>query len=217
MPKTMRAVAKTQAAPGAELVEVPIPTIGPNDILVQVKAASMCGTDLHIWNWDAWAQSRIHVPHGLRPRMLRRVAEVGHNVDQRPARRFCLAGNPHHLRPLPAMPPGPGPRLRQRRDPGRGPPRHLRRICRRARPVAWRNPPDLPVEVASIQEPFGNAVHTVFSCDIPTKRVAVIGCGPIGLWAIAICKAIGAAAVFATDVNPMRLDLAERMGATAGR
>jgi len=80
--------------------------------------------------------------------------------------------------------------------------------------VAWKNPPDMPIEVASIQEPFGNAVHTVFACDIPTKRVAVIGCGPIGLWAVAIAKAAGASAVYAVDINPLRLQLAADLGAT---
>src|SRR6478672_13688903 len=80
MPSTMRAVAKTSAGPGAELVEVPIPTIGPNDILVQVKAAGMCRTDLHIWNWDPWAQSRIHVPMVFGHGCCGVVAEAGHNV-----------------------------------------------------------------------------------------------------------------------------------------
>ncbi len=214
MPDMMRAIAKTQAAPGAELIRVPIPTIGPNDILMQVKAASMCGTDLHIWNWDPWAQSRIQVPMVFGHECCGIVTEVGHNVANVKPGDFvslethitcqhclqCRLGQGHVCANVEIL----GVDRQGVYAEYVSVPSH----------VAWLNPPSLPVEVASIQEPFGNAVHTTFSCEIPTKRVAVIGCGPIGLWAIAICKAIGAAAVFATDVNPHRLHLAETMGAT---
>jgi threonine 3-dehydrogenase len=211
----MRAVAKTAAAPGAELIEVPIPPIGPNDILMRVKAASMCGTDLHIWNWDPWAQSRIQVPMVFGHECCGEVVEIGHNVTNVAPGDFvslethitcgeciqCRLGQGHVCANVQIL----------------GVDRqgvYAEYVAVPAK-VAWKNPPDLPVEVASIQEPFGNAVHTVFACDVPTKRVAVIGCGPIGLWAIGICKAIGAAAIFATDVNAMRLHLAQEMGATA--
>ena len=214
MSQTMRAIAKSTAAPGAQLVQVPIPTIGPNDILVQVKAASMCGTDLHIWTWDAWAQSRIHVPLVFGHECCGVVAEVGRNVTTSQVGDFvsleshitcghclqCRLGQGHVCANVQIL----------------GVDRQGCYAEYVAVPatVAWKNPPDMAVEVASIQEPFGNAVHTVFACDVPTKRVAVIGCGPIGLWAVAICKAIGAAAIFATDVNPTRLALAGQMGAT---
>jgi threonine 3-dehydrogenase len=214
MPDMMRGVAKTTSGPGAELIEVPVPTISANDILVRVKAASMCGTDLHIWNWDPWAQSRIHVPMIFGHECCGEVAEVGHNVTGLRAGDFvslethitcgtciqCRLGQGHVCANVQIL----------------GVDRqgvYAEYVAVPAK-VAWLNPPDMPVEVASIQEPFGNAVHTVFACDVPTKRVAVIGCGPIGLWAIAICKAIGAAQIFAVDINPMRLGLARQMGAT---
>jgi threonine 3-dehydrogenase len=215
MPELMRAVLKAEAAPGAVLAQVPVPTIGPDDILVRVRAASMCGTDLHIYNWDPWAQSRFHKP----PMVFGHeccgdVVEAGHNVANVQVGDFvsleshitcghclqCRTGQGHICANVQIL--------------GVDRPGVYAEYVSVPAQVAWKNPPDMPVEVASIQEPFGNAVHTVFSCDIPTKRVAVIGCGPIGLWAIAIARAAGASAVYAVDINPVRLALAEQQGAT---
>jgi len=214
MPELMRAVLKQEAAPGAVLAQVPVPAIGPDDMLVRVRAASMCGTDLHIYNWDPWAQSRFKPPLVFGHECCGDVVEVGRNVAHVRAGDFvsleshltcgqclqCRTGQGHvcaHVQILGVDRPG-----------------IFAEYVAVPAQVAWKNPPDMAVEVASIQEPFGNAVHTVFACDIPTRRVVVIGCGPIGLWAIAIARAAGAAAVFAIDINPLRLRLAGEMGAT---
>jgi threonine 3-dehydrogenase len=216
MPELMRAVLKAEAAPGAVLAQVPIPAVGPDDILVRVRAASMCGTDLHIYNWDPWAQSRFHAPMVFGHECCGEVVEVGRNVAPALAQAGdfvsleshitcghclqCQTGQGHVCANLQIL--------------GVDRPGIYAEYVSVPAKVAWKNPADMPVEVASIQEPFGNAVHTVFSCDIPTKRVAVIGCGPIGLWAVAIARAAGAAAVYAVDINPMRLSLAAQLGAT---
>ncbi|MGI8587198.1 MAG: L-threonine 3-dehydrogenase [Chloroflexia bacterium] len=215
MAETMRAVVKPEAAPGAVLARVPVPDIGPEDILVRVKAASMCGTDLHIYNWDQWAQSRFATtPMVFGHECCGDVVKVGPNVRDVAVGDFvsleshiscghclqCRTCQAHICANVQIL--------------GVDRPGVYAEYVSVPAKVAWKNPPDLPVEVASIQEPFGNAVHTVFECDIPTKRVAVIGCGPIGLWAIAIAKASGASAIYAVDINPMRLQLAEELGAT---
>ena len=215
MPELMRAVVKAEAAAGAILAQVPIPTVGPNDILVRVRAASMCGTDLHIYNWDPWAQSRFaRTPMVFGHECCGEVVEVGRTAEGVSVGDFvsleshimcghclqCRTGQGHVCANLQIL--------------GVDRPGVYAEYVSVPAKVAWKNPPDMAVEVASIQEPFGNAVHTVFSCDIPTKRVAVIGCGPIGLWAVAIAKAAGAAAIYAVDINPMRLHLAEELGAT---
>src|SRR5215210_5181466 len=174
MPDMMRALCKTRPEKGAELVDSPIPDIGPDDVLVKVRATTICGTDLHIFNWDLWAQSRIKTPLVFGHECSGEVVEVGKNV--REVRTGAYVS-------LPAR-------------------------------VAWENPPDMAPEVASIQEPFGNAVYTVLSAPVTARTVLVTGCGPIGLWAVGIAKAAGAKAVYATDINPKRLALAEQMGAT---
>jgi threonine 3-dehydrogenase len=215
MPEMMRAVVKAEAAPGAVLAQVPIPQPGPEDILVRVRAASMCGTDLHIYNWDPWAQSRFHPPPMIfGHECCGEVVETGRAVTNVQAGDFvsleshitcgqclqCRTGQGHVCANVQIL--------------GVDRPGVYAEYVGVPAKVAWKNPPDLPVEIASIQEPFGNAVHTVFSCDIPTHRIAVIGCGPIGLWAIEICRAVGAAAVYAVDVNPLRVQLAADLGAT---
>ncbi|HUS15773.1 MAG TPA: L-threonine 3-dehydrogenase [Chloroflexia bacterium] len=215
MPEMMRAVVKAEAAPGAVLMQVPIPAVGRDDILVRVRAASMCGTDLHIYNWDPWAQSRFHPPPMVfGHECCGEVVEIGSTVSGVAVGDFvsleshitcghclqCQTGQGHVCANVQIL--------------GVDRPGVYAEYVAVPAKVAWKNPPDMAVEVASIQEPFGNAVHTVFACDIPTHRVAVIGCGPIGLWAVAIAKAAGAAAVYAVDINPMRLHLAEQLGAT---
>jgi threonine 3-dehydrogenase len=214
MPDTMRALCKSRPDKGAELVETSIPQIGPDDVLVKVRATTICGTDLHIYNWDDWAKSRIKTPLVFGHECSGDIVEVGRNVREVKAgdyvslethitndasyqTRVCQANVDPHVKILGIDRPG----------------CYAEYVAVPAR-VAWVNPPDMAPEVASIQEPFGNAVYTVLSGPIAARTVLVTGCGPIGLWAIGIAKAAGAKAVYATDINPQRLRLAEQMGAT---
>ncbi|HYP39057.1 MAG TPA: L-threonine 3-dehydrogenase [Chloroflexia bacterium] len=214
MAETMRALCKTRPEAGAELVETPIPEIGPDDVLMKVRAATICGTDLHIYNWDAWAQSRIKTPLVFGHECSGEIVEVGKNVREVRAgdyvslethitseasyqTRICQANVDPSVKILGIDRPG----------------SYAEYVAVPAK-VAWKNPHDMAPEVASIQEPFGNAVYTVLSGPIAARTVLVTGCGPIGLWAVGIAKATGAKAVYATDINPKRLALAEQMGAT---
>ncbi len=214
MPDAMRALCKSRPEAGAELIETPIPQVGPDDVLVKVRATTICGTDLHIYNWDPWAQSRIKTPLVFGHECSGDIVEVGKNVREVKAgdyvslethittegsyqTRVCQANVDPNVKILGIDRPG----------------CYAEYVAVPAK-VAWVNPPDMPPEVASIQEPFGNAVYTVLSGPIAARTVLVTGCGPIGLWAVGIAKAAGAKAVYATDINPQRLELAEKMGAT---
>jgi threonine 3-dehydrogenase len=214
MAETMRALCKTRPEAGAELVETPIPEIGPDDILMKVRAATICGTDLHVYNWDAWAQSRIKTPLVFGHECSGEIVEVGKNV-----REVCV-GDYVSLETHITSEASYQTRICQANvDPAvkiLGIDRagsYAEYVAVPAK-VAWKNPHDMAPEVASIQEPFGNAVYTVLSGPIAARTVLVTGCGPIGLWAIGIAKATGAKAVYATDINPKRLAIAEQMGAT---
>jgi threonine 3-dehydrogenase len=214
---SMRALRKTIAGPGAELVVIPVPNPGPGEVLIRVDAASICGTDLHIHRWDHWAQGRIKtIPmtfghevagivvaagpevHHLRPGTL--VAAEGHLFCG--FCRLCRTGRMHiceNLRILGV-------------DVEGGFAEYLvwpERNC-------WEVDPRIPPEVASIHDPFGNAVHTVFADgdagDVATA-VAILGCGPIGLFAVGITRACGARTVIAVEPNEFRQSLAKQMGA----
>ncbi len=215
MTETMRALVKAKAATGLELCRVPIPRIGPRDVLVKVKAASICGTDLHIYRWNPWAQQRLRLPRVIGHEACGEIVEVGCDVTEVKIGDYVSAES-HVICGICDM-------CRT----GRG---HL---CRNtsilgidrdgcfaeyvAMPAinAWKNPPEMPVEIASLQENFGNAVHTAFTADVRAKKILVTGCGPVGLMTIAVAKAIGARAVYATDISPYRLELAKKMGADA--
>ena len=214
MSNMMRALVKAKPEPGLWMEEVPVPEIGPNDVLIKVKKAAICGTDVHIWNWDEWAQKTVPVPMVTGHEFVGVVADFGsavteYKVGQR------VSGEGHivcgHCRNCRA---------------GRG---HL---CRNTlgvgvnRPGAFGEylaipqhnvvpiPDDVPDEIAAIFDPLGNAVHTALSFDLVGEDVLVTGAGPIGCMAIPICRHAGARHIVITDVNPYRLDLARKMGAT---
>lgn len=214
MPETMRALRKARPEPGAELADVPIPEVGPDDVLVKVRATTICGTDLHIYNWDAWAQSRIKTPLVFGHECSGEVVERGRNVREVQVGDFVslethiTSEDSYQTKICQANVDPKVKILGIDRDGCYG-----EYVSVPAR-VAWKNPPDMPPDIASIQEPFGNAVYTVLSAPVTAKTVLVTGCGPIGLWAIGIAKAAGAKAVYATDINPLRLELAGKMGAT---
>ncbi|MDH5447394.1 MAG: L-threonine 3-dehydrogenase [Candidatus Bathyarchaeota archaeon] len=216
----MYAVVKTKRAPGAETTTVSIPKIERNEVLVKVKTASICGTDVHIWNWNKWAQERIKkVPFIFGHELCGEVVEVGVDVSSVKSGDFVSAET--HIVD--------GTCYQCRTD--------RMHVCRHVQILgvdrdgvfaeyvalpernAWKNDPKLDSGVASVQEPLGNAVQTALPKDnvedIVGKNVAVLGCGPIGLMAVAVLKALGAAKIFATagGLNRVRMDLATKMGA----
>jgi threonine 3-dehydrogenase len=216
MAEMMQAIRKTAAGPGLELQEVPRPTPGPHDVLVYVEAASICGTDLHIWKWDEWSQRRIKPPLTTGHEFAGTVVEVGELVEHAHVGDYvsaeshvtcgmcyqCRTGQAHMCPNTSIL----------------GVDREgcfAEYVCVPEQ-VIWQNNRELlRPEIASMQEPFGNAVFVTMNQDLSGQSVAVLGCGPIGLFTIGICKAVGAKAVYASDVNPYRLKLAMQMGATS--
>ncbi len=213
MPEMMKAVVKAHKGPGLEIRQVPIPNIGPDEVLVKVRAASICGTDLHIYTWDEWAASRVKPPIVVGHEICGEVVDRGTLVSSPEIGdfvsleshvicntcSFCRTGLGHLCENTRV--------IGVERDGG-----FAEYIAIHAQ-NAWPNPPDLPLEIAVLQENFGNAVHTAFAVDLRAKKVLVTGCGPVGLMTIAVARAIGARAIYATDISPYRIDFARRMGA----
>ncbi|SDN30281.1 L-threonine 3-dehydrogenase [Alkalicoccus daliensis] len=214
MTKMMKAVVKSKKAKGAELQEVPVPECGAQEVLIKVKATSICGTDVHIYAWDEWSQSRVKPPYIFGHEFSGEVVETGdlvHNIqvgDHVSAETHivcghcaqCMTGNAHICQETQII----------------GVDRDgcfAEYISLPAQNI-WKNDPSLSWDRASVQEPLGNAVHTVLAGEVSGKTVAVIGCGPIGLMAVSVAKASGASRIFAFDLNDYRLNLAEKMGAT---
>jgi len=214
MPKTMPALVKKYAKPGLWLDEVPVPEIGINDVLIKVHKSSICGTDVHIWNWDAWAQKTIPVPMVTGHEFVGRVAAMGSNVHDLEIGdvvvgeghivcghcRNCLAGRRHLCNAT--------------RGVGVNRPGAFAEYIRIPVTNIWYADPNIPMEILSIFDPFGNATHTALSFKVLGEDVLITGAGPIGIMATAIAKHAGARYVVTTDMNPYRLDLAQKMGAT---
>lgn len=213
MPQSMQAVVKTGAHAGVEICEVPVPAFGPSDVLVKVDAASVCGTDLHIYNWDPWAQGRIHPPLIPGHEFCGTVANVGDQVTAVLPGDFVSA----------EMHVACGKCLQCRIGQAH--------VCQNVKIIGvdangafadyvvipeaniWKLDPSLPREYGSILDPLGNAVHTVLAGEIAARSLAVVGCGPIGLFSIAVARACGASMVFALEVNEHRRKLAHAMHA----
>src|SRR6201997_1504960 len=212
MSGTMLAVVKPEAAPGADVREVKIPGFGRTDVLVKVKVASICGTDLHIYNWDRWAQNRIKPPLIPGHEFCGEVVAFGNEVTSVKEGDFVSA----------EMHVACGKCLQCRTGEAH--------ICQNVKIIGvdangafaeyvvipesniWKLDPTIPEEYASILDPLGNAVHTVLAGDIAAKSVAVTGCGPIGLFSIAVARACGATQIFALEVNEHRRRIAQQMG-----
>ena len=212
----MKARRKVHDGPGLETVDIPAPTVGPRDCLVRVEAASICGTDLHIWHWDAWSQQRVRPPVTLGHEFAGTVVAVGaqtsqvHVGDYVSAESHVTCGHCYQCRTGQAHMCPETEILGVDRDGA------VAEYVAVPESVIWKNDrAKLPAEIATLQEPFGNAVFATLSHDLAGQTVGVLGCGPIGLFSIGIAKASGAAAVFAIDPVRKRLDLAKQMGATA--
>lgn len=210
----MRAVIKPAPAPGAQLAMVDIPAPGPGEVLVKVKTASICGTDVHIYDWDGWSQERIKPPMTFGHEFAGEVIELGEGVtslktgDFISAETHVVCGTCYQCRT------GNGHACKNTKILGVHIPGVFAEYVAIPACNAVINDKSIPADFCSVQEPLGNAVHTAFTGgDLVAKTVAVIGCGPIGLMAVDVARAAGAAAVFATDVNDYRLGLARKLGA----
>lgn len=211
--ETMRALVKHHRGEGAIFTQVPQPEMGPNEVKIQVKNTSICGTDVHIYAWDDWAKGRVKPPYVFGHEFSGVVVAVGEQVstievgDHVSAETHIVCGQCTCCR------------------------RGESHICLKTKIIGvdrdgcfteyvvlpegncWKNSKEIPFEIASLMEPLGNAVHTALSGDIVSRTVAVMGCGPIGLMAVAVAKASGASKVIAIDPNDYRLHLAEAIGA----
>jgi threonine 3-dehydrogenase len=210
----MKALVKQQSAPGLWMQDVPEPEVGINDVLIRVEKTGICGTDLHIYNWDAWAQKTIPVPMVVGHEFVGEIVEVGSNVkDFFPGElvsgeghvvcghcRNCLAGRRHLCADTQGI--------------GVNRPGAFAEYIAIPMTNVWHHDPNIDREVAAIFDPFGNAVHTALSFNVLGEDVLITGAGPIGCMAAAIVKYAGARYVVVTDVNPWRLELAKTMGAT---
>ena len=210
----MKALVKKEAKEGLWLEDVPIPEIGINDILIKVLKTSICGTDVHIYNWDPWAQKTIRTPMTIGHEFVGEIVEMGDNVHDFKIGdivnaeghvvcgrcRNCMAGR-RHLCNAPK---------------GIGVNRNGAFAEYISVPVTnvWYCDRSIPLDVLSCFDPLGNAVHTALSFNVIGEDVLITGAGPIGCMAAGVAKQIGARYVVVTDVNPDRLKLAERMGAT---
>ena len=210
----MHALVKARAAAGIDLQDIAKPAPGPNDVLIRVKRTAICGTDMHIYNWDAWAQKTIPVPMAVGHEYCGEVVEIGSEVSGfKPGDR--VSGEGHitcgHCRNCRA-----GRRHLCRNTVGVG----VNRPGAFAEYVvipafnAFKLPAAIDDEIAAILDPLGNAVHTALAFDVVGEDVLITGAGPIGIMAAAIVRFIGARNVVITDVNDYRLELARKMGAT---
>jgi len=210
----VKALVKSRAERGLWLEDVPEPSIGINDVLVRVRYAGICGTDVHIFQWDEWAQRTIPVPMVIGHEFVGEIAAVGSNVnDFYPGDivsgeghvvcgrcRNCLAGRRHLCA--------------QTQGVGVNRPGGFAEYISLPMTNVWRHDPKINQEVAAIFDPFGNAVHTALSFPVLGEDVLITGAGPIGIMAIPVVRHAGARHVVVTDMNPFRLDLARKMGAT---
>ncbi len=210
----MKALVKKERAVGLWMAQVPVPEIGPNDVLIKIKKTAICGTDLHIYNWDEWSQKTIPVPMVTGHEFYGVIDKVGSAVQGFKVGER-VSGEGHitcgHCRNCRA-----GRRHLCRNTVGVGVNRQGAFAEYLAIPAvnAFKIPDEIPDEIASIFDPYGNAVHTALSFDMTGEDVLITGAGPIGIMAVAIAKHVGARHVVITDVNDYRLELANASGAT---
>src|SRR5438128_1705201 len=212
--RTMQALVKKKSEPGLWLDEIPVPEIGINDVLIEVLRTGICGTDVHIYQWDAWAQKTIPVPMAVGHEFVGRIVEAGSNVTDFHVGeivsgeghvvcgrcRNCLAGRRHLCKDTQGV--------------------GVNRAGAFAEYLAlpmtnvWVHDPHIPRDVQAIFDPFGNAVHTALAFPVLGEDVLITGAGPIGIMAAAVVRHAGARHVVVTDMNPYRLELARRVGVT---
>ncbi len=209
----MRALVKTERAPGLTLQEVDIPSVGPNDALVKVAATSICGTDYHIYSWDEWSQGRINPPLIAGHEFAGEVVEIGDNVDIVKTGDMVSAETHIVCHTCPQCRIGELHTCINTSIIGVDVDGCFAEYVSIPAYNLWVNDPDLDPAVASAQEPLGNAVHTALAGPVAAQRIAVTGAGPIGLMSIPVLKKTGAQLVIVTEVNEFRLNLARELGA----
>ncbi len=209
----MKAVVKTKRTKGMEFTKVPVPKIGPRDVLIKVTLASICGTDVHIHDWTRWAQYRFTPPRIIGHEFVGKVEKIGDEVtqvnvgDRVSAESHISCGDCYQCR------------------------NGYSEVCKNLKllgvdhdgacaeyltlpeHVLWKNDPNIPDKWATIQEPFGNAIDTVMAEDVSAKTVLILGAGPIGLFATGIARASGASLIIVSDPNNYRLNISKKMGA----
>ncbi len=214
MTQTMRALVKPTAAPGLEMREVPVPTAAAGEVLIELEKTAICGTDLHIYQWDEWSQRTIRPPLILGHEFVGRIVAVGEGVrgyqeGQRVSAeghvvcgvcRNCRAGKPH------LCPHTEG--IGVNRDGG------FAEFVNVPATNLWPIPEEIPSELAAFFDPFGNAAHCALQFDLVGEDVLITGAGPIGIIAAGIAKHVGARHIVISDINDYRLKLAADMGAT---
>lgn len=210
----MKAIVKKYSKEGLWLEEVPVPTIGKNEVLIKPIKTAICGTDINIYKWSPWAQKNVPVPLVVGHEFVGTIVEVGSDVKHlHPGMRVtgeghitcgqcpgCLHGKRHLCSKV------------------RGVGYHVYGCFAEYFPLPAENvfplPDTVPDDIAAIFDPFGNSVHTAFALDLPANNILITGAGPVGLMGTAIAKKAGAHRIVVTDVNPWRLELAKKMGAT---
>ena len=210
----MKALVKRNSTKGLWLEDVPEPEIGINDVLIRIDRTAICGTDMHIYNWDSWAQATIPVPMVVGHEFVGEIVDVGSNVnDFRPGQivsgeghvvcgrcRNCMAGRRHLCAQTSGV--------------GVDRPGAFAEYLALPMSNVWEHRPGIDLDVAALFDPLGNAVHTALQYDLLAEDVLITGAGPIGAMAAAVCKYAGAKNVVITDINPERLALAKTLGAT---
>ena len=210
----MKALVKRKPTSGLWLEECPEPAIGINDVLIKIKRTAICGTDMHIYNWDVWAQKTIPVPMIVGHEFVGEIVEVGSNViDFSPGQvvsgeghvvcgrcRNCMAGRRHLCADTNGI--------------GVDRPGAFAEYLALPMSNVWEHRPGIDLDVAALFDPLGNAVHTALQYDLLGEDVLITGAGPIGIMAAAVCRHAGARHIVVTDINPGRLELAKNMGAT---
>ncbi len=214
----MKALVKAKSQEGIWLADVERPTIGPNDVLIKVKRTAICGTDIHIYNWDEWAQKTIPVPMTVGHEFSGEIVEIGSEINPAHSKlkigdrvsveghvtcgycRNCRAGQRHLCRNTMGI--------------GVDRPGAFAEYISAPAFNVYRLPDDISDDLGAIFDPFGNAVHTALAFDLVGEDVLITGAGPIGIMAAGVAKFVGARHVVVTDINDYRLDLAHKMGAT---
>ncbi|UTA46931.1 L-threonine 3-dehydrogenase [Simiduia sp. 21SJ11W-1] len=210
----MKALVKREAKEGLWLEDVAKPTVGHNDVLIKVKRTAICGTDLHIYNWDKWAQKTIKTPMVIGHEFVGEIVEVGSNVvDFEPGQivsgeghvvcghcRNCMAGRRHLCNDTSGI--------------GVNRPGAFAEYVALPAANVWEHRPGIDLDVAALFDPFGNAVHTALQWPLLGEDVLITGAGPIGAMAAAVCRHAGARHIVITDLNENRLALAAKLGAT---